>query len=169
MTRHGTLAYYLAAWIIGCPVVGLFYWLIGSVQAGSANSSALFEFVFFALMVGAADAILFAFVLRRVMHSTGVRSVALWTLAGAVLAFALIFVFAQAWYKLHGGSQSAASFALTVFFAGPGAIWNVGWWQAPIEGAGLGAVLGLIDRAFNPTAVENPAGPPREREAAPTS
>ena len=32
MTRHGTLAYYLAAWVIGCPVVALVFWLIESVQ-----------------------------------------------------------------------------------------------------------------------------------------
>ena len=51
MTRHGTLAYYLAAWVIGCPVVALVFWLIESVQTGSASSSALLEICFFALDV----------------------------------------------------------------------------------------------------------------------
>jgi len=152
MTRHGTLAYYLAAWIIGCPVVALFYWLIGATQAGSASAGALFEICFFALLVGIGDALLFAFLLRRVMHVINARKIVIWTVAGALLASALIFLFAQAWHRLQDSPQGAAAFATTFLFAGPGAMWNTGWWQVPIEGAGIGAVLGLIDRAFNPAA-----------------
>jgi hypothetical protein len=166
MTRHGTLAYYLAAWIIGCPVVAFFYWLIGAVEARFASSSALFEICFFALMIGAADSLLFAFLLRRLMHWARVGSVAAWTLAGAALALALIFVFAQAWYRLHDSSQGIISLATTFLFAGPGAIWNAGWWQVPVEGAGIGAVLGLIDRAFNRAATEAAPTPSGESHAA---
>jgi hypothetical protein len=169
MTRHGTLAYYLAAWIIGCPVVALFFWLIASVRAGLANSSTLFEICFFALLLGVGDALLFAFLLRRLMHWTGARSIALWTLAGAALLTALIFLFSQAWSRLLGSSQGVVSVAVSFLFAGPGAIWTVGWWQVPIEGAGVSAVLGLIDRAFNPAAGEAAPASPGESTAAPTS
>ncbi len=37
MTRQGTLAYYLAAWVIGCPVVALVFWLTESVEHGIGN------------------------------------------------------------------------------------------------------------------------------------
>ena len=168
MTRHGTLAYYLAAWIIGCPVVALVYWLIGAVQAGSANSSALFEICFFALMAGAADSLLFAFLLRRLMHWAGARQIAIWSLAGAAILLALVFLFALASYKLSESSSSAASVARTFFFAGPGSIWNLGWWQAPIEGAGIGAVLGLVDLAFNPVTAVVGSVRSGEHEPAPT-
>ena len=33
--------------------------------------------------------------------------------------------------------------------AGPETMWSSGWWQAPIDGAGIAAVLFLVDRAFN--------------------
>ena len=166
MTRHGTLAYYLAAWIIGCPAVALVYWLIGAVQAGSANSSALFEICFFALMAGAADSLLFAFLLRRMMHWARARQITIWSLFGAAILLALVFLFALASYKLAESSSSAASMARTFLFDGPGSIWNLGWWQAPIEGAAIGAVLGLIDGAFNPAAAASKGV--GEREPAPT-
>ena len=170
MTRHGTIAYYLAAWIIGCPVAGLLYWLIGAVRAGSASSSALFEICFFALMAGAADSLLFAFLLRRVMHWTDVRSTGIWSLAGAVLSLALVFLLALASYKVSDSPNGFASFANTFLLAGPRAIWNSGWWQLIPDGAGLAAVLGLIDRAFHATAVkvQGVAGPPRPGAAAQT-
>jgi hypothetical protein len=165
MTRHGTLAYYLAAWIIGCPFVALFFWAIGVVQTGYAGASELFEICFFALMLGAAHSLLFAFLLRRAMHWIRVLSIAIWIPAGAVLGFGLIFGFAQAWYKLQDSSLSASSVS-TILFAGPVAIWGSGWWQAPLEGAGIAAVLCLIDRAFNPAAAQPAPVRPAEGEAA---
>lgn len=168
MTRHGTLAYYLAAWIIGCPLVALFFWLIGAAEIRSAASSELFEICFFALMLGVGDALLFAFVLRRLMHWTGVRSVAIWTLAGGALALVMIFLFAKASYNLQASSHGV-DLAKTFLFSGPAEIWNAGWWQAPVEGAAISAVLCLIDRAFNPAATGDAAEPSRGRAAAPTS
>jgi hypothetical protein len=167
MTRHGTLAYYLAAWIVSCPAVALFCWGIAAVRSGVGHAFSrgsflfLFELLFFALMFGAGDALLFAFILRRLMRLIGARNAATWAMAGAVLAIALVFALGAAWDRLSDstwfGSQNAppqglASFAITFLFEGPRDIWNVGWWQVPIEGAGIGAVLGLIDRAFNAAA-----------------
>jgi hypothetical protein len=150
MTRRGTLAYYLAAWVIGCPVVALVFWLIESVQTGSASSSALLEICFFALMSGALDSLLFAFLLRRVMHGLGTRNAAVWSLTGAVLSFVLVFLLAWFFGKLLGSMQQGPAYFLSSFvFTGPEAMWRSGWWQAPIEGAGIAAVLCLVDRAFN--------------------
>jgi hypothetical protein len=150
MTRHGTLAYYLAAWVIGCPVVALVFWSIESVQTGSASSSALLEICFFALMSGALDSLLFAFLLRRMMHGLGSRNAAAWSLAGATLSFVLVCVLAWVFGKLPGSIQQGPAYFLSSFvFAGPDAMWRSGWWQTPIEGAGIAAVLCLVDRAFN--------------------
>jgi len=150
MTRHGTLAYYLAAWVIGCPVVALLFWLIESAQTGSASSSALLEICFFALMSGALDSLLFAFLLRRVMHGLGTRNAALWGLAGSALSFVLVFALAWIFGKLPGSLQQGPAYFLSSFvFVGPDAMWRSGWWQVPIEGAGIAAVLCLVDRAFN--------------------
>jgi urea transporter len=178
MTRHGTLAYYLAAWIVGCPAVALFCWGIVAVRLGMGNAFSggnllvLFELLFFALMFGAGDSLLFAFILRRLMRLIVTRNAAIWAMAGAVLAFALVFALGVAWdrlsdstwFGLRNGPQGLASFAITLLFEGPRDIWNVGWWQVPIEGAGIGAVLGLIDRAFNPATVA--IASPRDNETA---
>jgi hypothetical protein len=146
MTRHGTLAYYLAAWVIGCPIVALVFWLIELVHTGSASSSVLLEICFFGLMLGALDSLLFAFLLRRLMHVLGTRNVAVWSLTGAALLLALVFVLAWIFEKLPDMQEGFSSFV----FNGPGLMWRSGWWQTPIEGAVIAAVLCLVDCAFNP-------------------
>jgi len=168
MTRHGTLAYYLAAWVIGCPVVALVFWLIESVQTGSASSSALLEICFFALMSGALDSLLFAFLLRRMMHRVGTRNAAAWGLTGAAFSFALVFLLAWIFQKLPGSMLQGPAYFLSSFvFTGPEAMWRSGWWQAPIEGAGIGAVLCLVDRAFNRVDVAESSAVADKPEAAP--
>ena len=144
MTRHGTLAYYLAAWVIGCPVVALVFSLIESVQTGSASSSALLEICFFALMAGALDSLLFAFLLRRTMHGLGTRNAGVWGLTGAVVSFGLLFVLAWVYGRLPGSLQWAPAISEFVCATGPATIWNSGWWQAPVDGARYrsGSLLG---------------------------
>ena len=150
MTRHGTLAYYLAAWVIGCPVVALVFWLIESVHTGSASSSTLLEICFFALMSGALDSLLFAFLLRRVLHVLGTRNAVVWGLTGGALSLVLVFTLAWIFERLTGSMQQGLAYFLSLFvFTAPEAIWRSGWWQTPIEGAGIAAVLCLVDRAFN--------------------
>lgn len=167
MTRHGTLAYYLAAWVIGCPVVALVFWLIESVHAGPASSSALLEICFFALMSGALDSVLFAFLLRRVMHGLGTRNAAVWGLAGAALSFMLVFLLAWVFEKLSGSLQQGPAYFLSSFvLTGPATIWSSGWWQAPIDGAGIAAVLCLVDRAFNRVDAAENAASAEKSEAA---
>ena len=168
MTRHGTLAYYLAAWVIGCPVVALVFWLIESVHTGSASSSALLEFCFFALMCGALDSLLFAFILRRAMHGLGTRNAAVWGLTGAGSVALLVFPLAWVFERLPGSMQQGPAYFLSSFvFAGPAAMWNSGWWQAPIDGAGIAAVLCLVDRAFNRVDAAETGALADERQAAP--
>ena len=168
MTRHGTLAYYLAAWVIGCPVVALVFWLIESLHAGSASSSALLEICFFALMSGALDSLLFAFLLRRVLHGLGTRNAAVWGLTGGALSLLLLFSLAWIFERLTGSTQQGPAYFLNSFvLTGPATIWNSGWWQAPMDGAGIAAVLSLVDRAFNRVDTAETGASGGERQAAP--
>jgi hypothetical protein len=165
MTRHGTLAYYLAAWVIGCPVVALMVWLIVSIQTGFAGSAILLEFCFFSLMCGAIDMLFFAFILRRAMHGLGTRNAAVWALTGGALSLLMLSQLAWVFGKLPG---NAPAYLLRSFvFAGPQAIWTSGWWQAPIDGACVAAVLCLVDRAFNRVDASETGASAEQSEAAP--
>ena len=165
MTRHGTLAYYLSAWIIGCPTVALGNWLILVARRESGGSFDLFLFCFFALIFGAADAVVFAFVLRQIMHWTKARSPMIWALAGAALGLVLALTI----FSLPADTLELLMKGPGLFVtAAPVVLRKSGWWQTPIEGAAISAVLSLIDGAFNPAATSVSPEPPGDREPAPT-
>jgi hypothetical protein len=164
MTRHGTLAYYLAAWVIGCFIVSLLVWVIAVASGQPPRAATLLEMYFFALVFGAPDALLFAFVLRRIMRWWGTHSLWLWLAAGAGVGFALIMLLAEAntaWINWNAPVTGAIHFFLEALLAAPSALRYGGLWQVPIEGAAMAAVLCLVDRAFNPAAgVSGAAAPP---------
>ena len=168
MTRHGTLAYYLAAWVIGCPVVALVFWLIESVHTGSASSSALLEYLFLCPNVWRFGFTPICFpsaqgdagppnAKRRTLGSGG---------RGAVACAGVLFVCAGSSGRLSAAACSRApGYFLYVRLCSRGrqAIWNSGWWQAPIEGAGIAAVLCLVDRAFNRVDAAPETGAPADK------
>src|SRR6185312_9609690 len=93
MTQRGTLAYYLAAWVIGCFIAALLAWCVGAwYGAYAVNASVLLTEYFLSLIFGAADALLFAFLLRRLMHSWHTYTVWVWLLSGAGIAAVVIGV-----------------------------------------------------------------------------
>ncbi len=96
MTRQGTLAYYLAAWVIGCFIVSLLVWVIAVASGQPPRAAMLLEMYFFALVFGAVDALLFAFLLRRIMRWWGTHALWPWLLSGAGVGFALIMLLAEA-------------------------------------------------------------------------
>src|SRR5215469_17925078 len=66
MTRRGSLAYYLAAWVCGCFFMALTIWLGNEVHPTVPRSVALLLVTyFFSLMFGAVTSLLFGFFLRR--------------------------------------------------------------------------------------------------------
>ena len=156
MTRRGTLAYYLAAWVIGCFVVSVPLSLEDS-SAGPSSRAALFlTTYFFALIFGAADSLLFAFLLRRLMRWLGTHAVWAWLLAGACLALvlALLLVWGgdavQRLSEIAGPFQEPMEYVLALVWMAPDALRRGGvLWQAPIDGAAGAVVLCLVDRAFN--------------------
>jgi hypothetical protein len=154
MTRQGTLAYYLAAWVIGCFVVAFLAWA-GEALAGEIHTaSILLTTYFISLVFGAVSILFFAFLLRRLMRSLGTHALWIWFLSGASLAFLLIFALNHARSQLavlflsviplgeFGAIIFAAVFKFVDFFSGR----NL--WQGPIDGAITALVLCLVDRAF---------------------
>jgi hypothetical protein len=91
MTRRGTLAYYLAAWVIGC----LFLTLASTIQDhiapnGISRGGAVAVFLsdyFLILMFGAPLSVVFGFLLRRGMAWFRLEKLWEWVLAGAILVF----------------------------------------------------------------------------------
>jgi len=148
MTRRGTLAYYLAAWVIGCFVVSLLQW-IGEAFAGEIQTaSILLTTYFFSLIFGAVAILLFAFLLRRWMRLLGSYAQWAWMLSGGALALLQMFILIRAQSALlltrsgeFGGFLSGTLLKAADVLAGH-------LWQAPIDGAITAAVLCLVDRAF---------------------
>ena len=153
MTRRGSLAYYLAAWVIGCFIVSLLVWAWGTRGASSANVSMLLMLYFVALMYGAVDILLFAFLLRRLMRLWGTHRVWAWMLAGAVLGAALTWLLLWLGDTLSRFSplsgRGPIAYLLLAFWTAPNALRLAGTWQAPIAGAATAVALCLVDRAFN--------------------
>jgi hypothetical protein len=149
MTRRGTLAYYLAAWVIGCFVVSILLWLGQALTGEIHTASILLTTYFFSLAFGAIAMLLFAFLLRASMRLLGTHALWMWLLAGAALAFLEIFalIHAQsALLSIRSGEFGEIFFAAVLNAAD--ALSGRNLWQAPIDGAMTALVLCLVDRAF---------------------
>jgi hypothetical protein len=149
MTRRGTLAYYLAAWVIGCFVATFLQW-IGEALAGQIHTaSILLTTYFFALVFGAVAMLLFAFLLRRWMRLLGTHAPWAWFVSGGGLALLQIFVLIHvqsALLTIRSGEFGGILFAAVLSAAD--AVSGRNFWQVPIDGALTAVVLCLVDRAF---------------------
>lgn len=153
MTRRGTLAYYLAAWVIGCFVVSLLQWA-GEALAGEIRAaSILLTTYFFTLVFGAVAMLLFAFVLRGTMKLLRTQSLWVWVSFGAALGFVEIVTLIHAQGALLSiRSGEFGEFLFGAVLKAADALSGRSLWQAPIDGAATAAVLCLVDRAFVRTA-----------------
>jgi hypothetical protein len=155
MTKRGTLAYYLAAWVIGCFVISLMVWLFAPAQEGAplAAPARLLILYFLSLAYGAVDILLFAVLLRGAMRLAKTHNIAIWTVSGAVLGFTLARLLLWSGDALVGASPPSGrgplGYLLLAFWTAPNALRRAGIWQAPIGGALTAIVLCLVDRAFN--------------------
>jgi uncharacterized membrane protein len=154
MTRRGSLAYYLAAWVIGTFIV--------AIPIGFGHTTKISELLmtyFFALMFGATDALLFALVLRRIMRWIGTHTMWAWLLTGGCMASVLTLLLAWSGNTamrlegLPGPLQRILQSVFTVIWTAPITLQHESpWWLVPIDGAVTAGVLCLVDRAFNPPA-----------------
>lgn len=158
MTRHGTLAYYLAAWVIGCFVVSFLQWIGDAIAGDLGPVSALLTTYFFSLVFGAVAVLLFSSLLRLSMRLLGTHNLLVWPLAGGLLALLLImgFIHLQSALSLRSGPVGEAFIGVALKAAD--ALGGRNLWQAPIDGAITGLVLCLVDRAF---VGENKAAEPK--------
>jgi hypothetical protein len=160
MTRRGTLAYYLAAWVVGCFVISLLIWISAPQDAPFAGPARLLILYFLSLAYGAVDILLFALLLRRAMRLWGTHSIWIWALGGGVLGGVLVALLLWSGDALTGASplsgRGPIGYVLLAFWTAPNALRRAGIWQAPIGGAAIAAVLCLVDRAF-----DRPADVPR--------
>lgn len=87
MTRRGSLAYYLAAWVCGCFFMGATIWLANELHPVQPPAVSFFLYIYFlSLMFGAVTALLFAFFLRRAANGMHWSSTWHWLVGGAILA-----------------------------------------------------------------------------------
>jgi hypothetical protein len=165
MTRRGTLAYYLAAWVIGCFVLSVMAWVWASPQEGIplAAPARLLILYFLSLAYGAVDMLLFAFLLRGAMLLWGTHALWIWALVGAVIGAAVVRLLLWSGDMLVGASAPSGSgllgYLLLAIWTAPNALRQAGIWQAPVGGALTAVVLCLVDRAFNRPVEEAEAKP----------
>ncbi len=144
MTRRGSLVFYLAAVVVGCFCLTVVFWLGGMVGVYSGVSGFL-RLYFLGLIFGSFYAVLFAWILRRLMTRFKCTSAWQWISVGAILPTVLIWVLGP----LERIPWVGAS-VLGLFLAGPSVITQSGGWQALPAGAATAYVLYLIQRAFEP-------------------
>jgi hypothetical protein len=107
-------------------------------------------------LFGAPTALLFGFLLRRIMRVLKCRTPMHWAIAGAILAPLVVVA-------LGLGSRSAAhvlppNYASVLFlFVGSENILRMGWWLTIPAGAATAYYLGRIQRAFAVPANAAPA------------
>jgi len=163
MTRRGTLAYYLAAWVIGCFVVSLLEWTGEALTGTIPPISSLLTTYFFSLAFGAVAILLFSFLLRKWMRLLGTHNLWAWLASGAALGLLLIAAL------IHGQSALLSirsgefgEFLFGVVLKAADALAGRNLWQAPVDGAITALVLRLVDKAFAGT---NEAVEPKQSPA----
>lgn len=160
MTRRGSLAYYLAAWVCGCFFMSATIWMAGALHPTESRTAALLLYMYFlSLMFGAAMSLLFGFFLRIAAHALAWKHAWPWLGGGAILAplltaFLETIALSQA---LPGSSwRDWIIVPLTgTYIMNGGSRWTA--LLAAPAGAATAWVLFRIDRAFRLTS-ENKAG-----------
>jgi len=149
MTRRGTLAYYLAAWVIGGLVVSFSQW-VGEAFAGEIHTASfLLTTYFFSLAFGAVAILPFAFLLRRSMRLLSTHVPWAWFLSGGVLAWlqTLVLIQAQSFFlTILSGKSGETLFAALLMEAD--SLFGRNIWKVLVDGAVTALVLCLVDRAF---------------------
>ena len=158
MTRRGTLAYYLAAWVIGCFVVSFLQWTSDAIAGDFRPASALLTTYFFSLVFGAVAVLLFSSLLRLSMRLLGTHNLLAWPLTGGLLALVLVVGFFHAQGALVSfRSSPLGEILIGVALKAADALQGRNLWQVPVDGALTGLVLCLVDRAFS--GADKPAEP----------
>jgi len=154
MTRRGSLVYYLAAWVCGCLFMSLAVWLPGKWEPthwtpGIRGVSGFLAFYFLGLVFGAFTALLFAFLLRRLVAVLRCRRLWQWILVGAGLAGLLLWGLGAV-SRPRGTIAPPADLLLIVLLGGFRAVRLPPTWLNILVGAATAFVLYFIQSAFEP-------------------
>jgi hypothetical protein len=154
MTRRGSLAYYLVAWICGCFFVSMAVWLKDLVRPGYVNAFlnlrsafGLLFLCFFALVLGFFSSLAGAFLLRRIAVWQRWVQAWQWMLAGAVLAPAVIGPLG--WLQRNADEHHRQlPRVISMVAYGPAVVFDAGLWLAVPAGALTAWVLYRVYLAF---------------------
>jgi hypothetical protein len=163
MTRRGSLAYYLAATVVGCFFASLFLFLALEAPLASTPRRAaadFFGFYFISVPYGVFAAVLSAAMLRWLTSALRWYRLSQWMLCGAAISTVLVVVLYLLGLVLSH-SESELSLWATVFLGGPSFVVLGGVWPATLAGALTAVVLRRIHQVFQPRAAEsaNPGEP----------
>jgi len=156
MTRHGSLAYYLAAWVCGCLFATAAFWLdihvlrISSMQ-DVFNQVGFLAFYFFGLMFGAVPSLLFGWGLRRLMKPFPTSGAYIWAAAGGGLALLLVWLLSGVAHLARDPRYLPYS-ALPIWpflIVGPAYLAEGNIWLTLPVGAATAAILFAVQRAFD--------------------
>jgi hypothetical protein len=151
MTRRGTLAYYLSAWVCGCFFVSLAVWL----HATTAHTTPFMEptgvaglliFYFYSLIFGLVSALLGSFLLRRIAVAVGWKHAWQWVLAGGVLTPGMLFAMGRIAHTFVGHPLITGFESLALM--GPVLVTQEGVWLAAPGGAVTAFILRQVHTAF---------------------
>ncbi|MHB8411109.1 MAG: hypothetical protein ACYDDI_04090 [Candidatus Acidiferrales bacterium] len=152
MTRHGSLAYYLAAWVCGCFFMSLAIWLkdlagptVGFISFRSAFGFLIFYF--YGLLLGAVAALLGGLLLRRAARLAKFRNAWQWIVAGAVATPVLTLILGS-FARSAATQQTPLPGWLNLISVGPSIVLEAGLWLAAPAGAATAWVLYRVHRAF---------------------
>jgi hypothetical protein len=152
MTRRGSLIYYLASWALGCFFMIAVVWcraMIGVPFQDFLREGAkgFLLLMMYGYVFGAPIALLYGFVLRRIMVAMKCKTPLHWAIVGALLAPVLVLA-------LGYGSRNAAhvlpgEYESILFpLVGAESLLHIGWWLTIPAGAATAYYLGRIQRAF---------------------
>jgi hypothetical protein len=156
MTRRGSLIYYLAAWTLGCFFMALVVWcqnmfLVSSQDLKREATEGFLSLMAYAYLFGAPTALLYGFVLRRIMQALKCKTPMHWSVAGAILAPVVVVALGMA--SRRATLVLPANYAaLLSQFTVSDAVLRAGWWLTIPAGAATSYYLGRIQRAFTPVA-----------------
>lgn len=152
MTRQGSLAYYLAAWVCGCFFMSFTIWFGNELRPIVPRSVPLLFYIYFiSLIFGAVTCLLFGFVIRYAASLMTWTQVWHWLAGGAVIAPVLTGLVGaiSASQLLKGSGWRAWIFVPLMgpyLIAGGGRSWMV-LLTSP-AGAATAWVLFRVQRAF---------------------
>ena len=154
MTRRGSVAYYLVAWVCGCLFMSLGVWLPGQWDPthwtpGFRGASGFLAFYFLGLIFGAFTALLFACLLRRLVGVVGSKGLWLWMVIGAGLAELLVWGLG-ALGRIAETSVRPLELLFILLLGALRAVRPPAVWMNLSVGAATASVLYFIHHAFEP-------------------